>query len=103
MLPFSSSPDDDLLERELIISITSISYTGFILIDMFTSLGSSIVSERIPRLMFSPMLKKNSLNFSATSKADGLGFVSEIHEANLIKLFFGRVFPDNSFKRERLS
>ena len=49
--------------------------------------------------VFSNANNKNSLNFSATSRVDGLGLVSEIHEANLIKLLFGRLFPDNSFKR----
>ena len=86
ILLISSSPDDYILERELIMSITSVSDTEFILIDMFTSLGSSIVSEGILCLMFSPMLTINSLNFSATSKVDGLGLVSDIHEANLLKL-----------------
>ena len=87
ILLISSSPDDDLLGRDLIISITSVSDTGFTLIDIFTSLGSSIVSEGILCLMFSPMLTKSSLNFSATSEVNGLGLMSDIHEAKLIKLF----------------
>ena len=87
ILLISSSLDDDFLGRDLIISIISASDTGFNLVDIFTSLGSSIVSEGILCLMFSPMLTKSSLNFSATSEVDGSGLVSDIHEANLIKLF----------------
>ena len=81
-----------------ILALTSISDTRSIFIDVFTSLGSSIAFEGILRLMFSPILTKNLLN-SANSKVGGSGLVSDIQEANSVKLLYWRVSPDSSFQR----